>query len=87
MEVADATLHHDRESKGPLYAAARIPEYWIVNLVDRQVEVYTQPRGGRTPGYRNRQDHTGQATVPLVLAGKEFGKLSLSTVFAGLVAE
>jgi Uma2 family endonuclease len=43
VEVSDTTLSHDRNRKGSLYAAARIQDYWIVNLVDRQLEVYRVP--------------------------------------------
>ncbi len=42
--VADATLDHDREVKRALYAMAGIPEYWIVNLIDDNVEVYRRPQ-------------------------------------------
>jgi Uma2 family endonuclease len=44
VEVADASLESDREWKGSLYARARVPEYWIVNLADRGLEVYRDPR-------------------------------------------
>ncbi len=43
IEVADSSLPFDREVKAPLYAAAGILEYWIINLKHDQVEVYTQP--------------------------------------------
>jgi len=43
VEVADTSLIFDREHKGSLYARARLPEYWIVNLVDRVLEVYREP--------------------------------------------
>jgi len=43
VEVADSSLALDREHKGSLYARARLPEYWIVNLVDRVLEVYREP--------------------------------------------
>ena len=43
MEVADSSLALDREHKGSLYARARVPEYWIVNLNDRMLEVYREP--------------------------------------------
>jgi Uma2 family endonuclease len=43
VEVADSTLVFDRDIKGGLYARAGIPEYWIVNLVERQIEVYRDP--------------------------------------------
>ncbi len=44
IEVADASLEDDREVKRPLYAENGIAEFWIVNLVDRCVEVHRQPR-------------------------------------------
>jgi Uma2 family endonuclease len=44
VEVADSSLASDRERKGSLYARARVPEYWIVNLVDRALEVHRDPR-------------------------------------------
>jgi Uma2 family endonuclease len=43
VEVADSSLGFDREDKGSLYARARVPEYWIVNLIDRVVEVHRDP--------------------------------------------
>jgi Uma2 family endonuclease len=43
VEVADASLRLDRRLKGRLYARSRVPEYWIVNLVDRVLEVYRAP--------------------------------------------
>jgi Uma2 family endonuclease len=43
VEVAETSLAFDREHKGSLYARARIPEYWLVNLVDRVLEVYCDP--------------------------------------------
>ena len=33
----------DRQHKGSLYARARVPEYWIINLVDNLLEVYRDP--------------------------------------------
>jgi Uma2 family endonuclease len=43
VEVAETTLAYDRIHKGSLYAAASIVAYWIVNLVQRQLEVYRDP--------------------------------------------
>jgi Uma2 family endonuclease len=45
IEVADSTLSFDRNTKAPLYAAAGISEYWIVNLMDDRLEIYSQPEG------------------------------------------
>ena len=43
VEVADTSLVFDRGHKGSLYARARMREYWVVNLVDRVLEVYRDP--------------------------------------------
>ena len=43
VEIADSSLALDRTHKGSLYARARLAEYWIVNLVDRVLEVYRIP--------------------------------------------
>jgi Uma2 family endonuclease len=43
VEVAESTLAFDRNVKSSLYARARVPDYWIVNLVDRVLEVYREP--------------------------------------------
>lgn len=43
VEVAESSLRSDREDKGGLYARAGIADDWIVNLVDRIVEVHREP--------------------------------------------
>src|SRR5262245_10732817 len=43
VEVAESSLALDRRHKGSLYARAGLPDYWIVNLVDRVLEVYRAP--------------------------------------------
>src|SRR5215469_14042126 len=43
VEVAESSLSFDREDKGSLYARAGVRDYWIVNLVDRTLEVYRDP--------------------------------------------
>jgi Uma2 family endonuclease len=46
IEVSDTTLQRDRTVKKRIYARAGISIYWIVNLVEEQVEVYSQPKRG-----------------------------------------
>jgi len=41
--VSDTTLWFDRTRKSRTYARAGIPEYWVLNLVHRQLEVYRNP--------------------------------------------
>ena len=43
VEVSETTLWYDRNRKAPLYSAANITDYWIINLVQRQLEVYRDP--------------------------------------------
>jgi len=43
VEVAESSLTFDRRRKGSLYARAGIADYWIVNLVDRILEIYREP--------------------------------------------
>lgn len=47
IEVADTSLSHDRKDKASMYAEAAIPEYWIVNLREGVIEVYTEPAAGK----------------------------------------
>ncbi len=57
VEVADTSLIHDRTKKAEIYARAGIPDYWILNLHDRQLEVHRNPAPGEgepsAAGYRN----------------------------------
>ena len=50
IEVSDTSVEKDRSIKLPLYAAAGIPEAWLVNLPEQTIEVYTEPN---TEGYSN----------------------------------
>ena len=43
VEVAESSLAIDRQRKGSLYARAGLGDYWILNLVDRVLEVYREP--------------------------------------------
>lgn len=43
IEVADTSVEYDRNVKLPLYAKARVPEVWLVNLPQETIEIYRQP--------------------------------------------
>ena len=66
VEVADTTLRKDRRIKAALYAAAGIPEYWVVNLLDRVIEVHAEPgaSGYATIASRSRGQSIRLVTVP-----------------------
>jgi Uma2 family endonuclease len=79
VEIADSSLRRDRGRKKRIYSRASVPVYWIVNLVDRQIEVYTDPTGpGETPDYRHHDDFRPGTSVPVVIDGKEVGRLDVA---------
>jgi Uma2 family endonuclease len=77
VEVAESSLDFDRRIKGPLYARNKIPAYWLVNLIDGRIEVYTDPKGGRSAGYRRRRDYDLDQSVPLVLGNRVVAHLAV----------
>ena len=62
VEVSDTTVRYDRLVKAPLHARAGISDYWIVNLVDRQLEVHRRP--GPDPAHEGRFVHADVTVVP-----------------------
>lgn len=71
VEVADTTLEKDRDIKAPLYAAAGIPETWIVDLEGRQLLVCRAPVAA---GYGEVKTLIrGERIAPAAFPGEEFG--------------
>lgn len=74
VEVAETSLGRDR-NKRRLYARAGIPAYWIINLVDQVVEVFTRPSCGEgVPAYCEQQNYQGDQLVPLLIQGREIAR-------------
>ncbi|HEY9823943.1 MAG TPA: Uma2 family endonuclease [Stenomitos sp.] len=81
IEVADSSLEYDRTVKLPLYAEAGISDYWLFNLSDHYLEVYSNP-AEVTPGqfgYLNRQIVPKGDSIPLPFFPE--AKLALSSIF------
>jgi len=79
IEVADTSLRFDRVVKSDDYARAGIPVYWIINLVESRVEVYTDPDPAATPpAYRSRTNYAPGQDVPLVLDGVTVGAVPVA---------
>jgi Uma2 family endonuclease len=75
-EISDSTLTYDRTVKKGLYARAGIPIYWIVNLVESRIEVYTAPSGPTpAPDYAECRVFAPTDEVALVMDGKPVGKI------------
>ncbi|HET6566473.1 MAG TPA: Uma2 family endonuclease [Rhodothermales bacterium] len=63
VEVADMTLRYDRRVKVPMYAAAGVPEVWIVDIGGDRIEVYRDPEGKR---YKGRSVYSRGETIGVV---------------------
>ena len=78
IEVANTTLDTDRTVKARVYARAGIAVYWIINLVDRVIEVHTEPSGfSGLPAFEKREVFTAADSVPLVIAGQVIARIPL----------
>jgi Uma2 family endonuclease len=75
VEVADSTLQYDRTLKLRAYALAGVPVYWIVNLEDRQIEVFTNPVASPTPTYSTTALYSPGQQLPLVVAGQHVAQI------------
>jgi len=60
IEVADTSLRYDRSTKLRLYAAAGIPEYWLVDCTTESIEVFRSPDA---EGYRDVSRIEGEGTL------------------------
>jgi Uma2 family endonuclease len=76
VEVADSSLAWDRGAKLAAFARAGIPVYWIINLIDRHVEVYTGPRPDGS--YSDCQIYRPGDEIPVVIAGSEAGRIAVA---------
>jgi Uma2 family endonuclease len=81
VEVSESSYNYDRGEKWRAYAAARIPVYWIVNLGQSRVEVYTDPAGrGTKASYRQADTFAADAEVPVVVEGREVGRFAVKDI-------
>ena len=77
VEVADSSLARDQGSKRAAYARGGIPVYWIVNLVDDQVEVYSEPGA---EGYRRSQILKPGQELTVVIGSTEVARIAVAEV-------
>jgi len=78
IEIADTSLSRDRKLKLPSYARAGVVCYWIINLIDRQIEVYTKPDPtADLPTYLDRKIFTPGQRLPLVIEQKTLAEIAV----------
>jgi Uma2 family endonuclease len=79
VEVADATLNFDRVEKLLEYAAAGIVEYWIVNLIHRQIEVYRDPYAASAGAeFRKRDVRNAADRIDLMIDGQSVAQFQVA---------
>jgi len=76
VEVSETTLAHDRGPKKRIYAQANIPQYWIINLIERQIEVYREPDAAAGE-YRQQTIYGLKDDLPVIVDGKTIGSIRL----------
>jgi len=81
IEVCDATYSKDRGVKWRGYASAGVGTYWIVNLPQERIEVYTRPSGqGKTAAFQDARFHGTDDEVSLIVDGQERGRIAVKDV-------
>ncbi len=89
VEISDSTLTTDQTTKLRAYARAGIATYWIVNIPDRQVEVYSDPTGPTTedesPFYRSEAVYAEGESVPVVIGGTDVGQIAVGDILPSTV--
>jgi Uma2 family endonuclease len=78
VEVSESTLSFDRIRKASLYARAGIADYWIVNLVDRQLEVRRDPRPDPSQPYSHGYANTTILVPPAIVNPLAVPQVSLA---------
>ena len=63
IEVADSSLKFDCGTKGKAYAQAGITDYWVLDVVDRELHVYREPT---QEGYKSKIILTEDKTISLL---------------------
>jgi Uma2 family endonuclease len=77
VEIAESSLAADRTTMGRIYGAGSIPIYWIVNLIDRRIEVFREPS---LQGYADWQIFGAGDTLPVVIDGAEVGRIAVGDI-------
>jgi len=80
VEVSDVTLTIDQIVKRRIYARAKIPVYWLVNMPNFRIEVFCEPKGGKSADYRSCEIFKDGDRVPLTIAGAKRKSLHVSEI-------
>jgi hypothetical protein len=88
IEVSDSSVHRDRNWKKRIYARSGVACYWVVNVVDDYVEVFTEPSGNvKKPTYGKPAVYNLGDAVPLLIDGKEIAQLLVAEILGRAPSE
>jgi Uma2 family endonuclease len=81
VEVADSSLDDDTGEVLRAYASAVVPVYWVVNIPERRIDVYSRPSGpAASPTYEEQRSYGPDDEVPVILDGREVGRIPVREV-------
>lgn len=83
IEISDTTLTYDQKTKLTLYVEAGISDYWIFNLVENQLETYSEPYQDRQGKFNYRLKRIFLPNEVVVLPCFPDISLNLAEVFPG----
>jgi Uma2 family endonuclease len=79
VEIADTSLKLDRRQKGRVYAHGGVVCYWILNLIDSQLEVFTNPSGPvPMPGFHEQRVYRAEDKLSLVIGLTDLGSIRVA---------
>jgi Uma2 family endonuclease len=80
-EIADSSVRRDSNWKKRIYARAGIASYWIVNLAQDCIEVFSSPSGDTAqPTYAQHVVHKIGDDVPVIIDGTQIGVIAASEI-------
>lgn len=83
VEVCDQLPSYYRGNRARIFARHRVPAYWVVDVIEQMIEVYTSPTGPiDSPHYSKREVYRIGDSVPLVLDGSTVGTIAVADVMA-----
>ncbi len=81
VEVSDATINRDQGTKKRMYAEGQIKEYWLVNLIENRLEVYSQPyRSTTNADYEVLTIYAANEALPLKIDGLRIEEIRVSDI-------
>ena len=89
VEIADSSIGRDKGINRLAYARAGVPVYWIVDVIERRVEICMRPTGSvEQPGYGLVESYGQDEMLPVSIGGQEIGRIAVysSVSYSGVIS-